>query len=112
MTQPEPDIHQTPPHSVEAEMGIIGSIFQSAGQVIPECVEQIRSEYFHVPAHRALYIELCDVWDSGKAIDLIDFTQRLRDKQILESLGGAAFVTQLATDFVPTAGNVAYYLNI
>jgi replicative DNA helicase len=77
------------PHSVEAEQGVLGSIFQSAGKAIPECVEKIRPEFFYVPAHRTIYNELLDVWESGKAIDLIDFTQRLRDKKILESVGGA-----------------------
>src|SRR5262245_31070671 len=93
-------------------MGVLGSIFQSAGKAIPECAVKIQPEFFYVPAHRTLYIELCDTWDTGKAIDLIDFTQRLRDKNILESLGGAAAVTHLAADYVPTAANIEYYLDI
>jgi hypothetical protein len=105
-------IQDTPPHSVEAEMGVLGSIFQSAGKVISECVQKIQPEFFFVPAHQTLYIELCDVWESGKPIDLITFTQRLREKKILESVGGAADVTKLATNFVPTAANVGWYLEI
>ena len=46
-----------------------------------------------------------------KAIDLITFTQVLRDRNLLDSVGGAAFVTNLFT-FVPTAANVQYYLEI
>jgi DnaB-like helicase N terminal domain/AAA domain len=105
------DIHRTPPHSVEAEQGVLGSIFQSAGQVIAECVTKIGPEFFYVPQNRTIYIELLDTWNGGKKIDLIDFTQRLRDKNILESVGGAAFVTSLFS-FVPTAANVEYYLDI
>ena len=44
-------------------------------------------------------------------IDLITFTQVLRDRNLLDSVGGAAFVTNLFT-FVPTAANVQYYLEI
>lgn len=106
------DIQQAPPHSVEAEKGVIGSIFQSAGKVIPECVEKINAEFFYVPAHRTIYIELCDVWDSGKKIDLIDFCQRLEDKNILKAVGDRPFVTHLAVDYVPTAANIEYYLDI
>ncbi|PYK97651.1 MAG: hypothetical protein DME32_15475, partial [Verrucomicrobia bacterium] len=48
---------------------------------------------------------------NGQAIDLITFTQTLRDKNILETIGGASFVTSLFT-FVPTAANLDYYLEI
>jgi hypothetical protein len=110
--QRAPDVQQTPPHSDEAEQGVIGSIFQSAGKVIAECVEKINPEFFYNPVLRTLYIELLDTWDSGKKIDLITFTQRLRDRKILDALGGVGFVTHLAVDYVPTAANVAYYLDI
>jgi hypothetical protein len=105
--------HDAPPHSREAEMGILSSIFKSSGAVIAKCAAQIRCpEFLYVPAHRTIYSELLDTWDSGGAIDLITFTQRLRDKDILDEVGGAHFVTHLATDFVPTAANVQYYLDI
>jgi len=54
---------------------------------------------------------LVELWNAGQAIDLITFTQVLRDRNLLESLGGASFVTGLFT-FVPTAANVQYYLDI
>src|SRR5207247_7409092 len=50
-------------------------------------------------------------WSAGQAIDLITFTQTLRDQNVLETIGGASFVTSLFT-FVPTAANVEYYLEI
>jgi hypothetical protein len=103
--------NSTPPHSFDAEKGVLGSILQSSGDVIPECVQKIREEYFYVPAHRTIYRVLVDLWDAGQAIDLITFTEVLRDRNLLESVGGPAFVTELFT-FVPTAANVQYYLDI
>jgi DnaB-like helicase N terminal domain/AAA domain len=100
----------TPPHSVEAEMGVLGSILKEP-EVILECVKKINVEDFYVPAHRTIYTMLVDMWDAGNAIDLITATQKLRDNGSLESIGGAAYVTELAT-FVPTAANVGYYLDI
>src|SRR6266568_1368727 len=105
------DIHRTPPHSVEAEQGVLGSMLISPREAIAECVEKINEEYFYVPAHRTIYNVLVDLWNAGQAIDLITFTQVLRDRNLLESVGGAAFVTSLFT-FVPTAANVQYYLDI
>ncbi|PYL65725.1 MAG: hypothetical protein DMF25_02595, partial [Verrucomicrobia bacterium] len=80
-------------------------------KVSAECVEKINEEYFYVPAHQTIYNVLVDLWNAGQAIDLITFTQVLRDRNLLESVGGAAFVTSLFT-FVPTAANVGYYLEI
>ncbi len=105
------DIHRTPPHSVEAEKGVLGSMLLSPRQAIAECVEKINEEYFYVPAHQTIYTVLVDLWNAGQAIDLITFTQVLRDRNLLENVGGAAFVTNLFT-FVPTAANVDYYLEI
>src|ERR1700726_1343415 len=105
------DIHRTPPHSVEAEQGVLGSMLISPRETIAECVEKINEEYFYVPAHQTIYNVLVDLWNAGEAIDLITFTQVLRDRHLLDSIGGAAFVTSLFT-FVPTAANVQYYLEI
>src|SRR6266487_1376654 len=79
--------------------------------VIPECVEKIKEEYFYVPAHQTVFRVLVEQWSAGQAIDLITFTQTLRDQNVLETIGGASFVTSLFT-FVPTAANIDYYLEI
>jgi replicative DNA helicase len=105
------DIHRTPPHSVEAEQGVLGSMLISPRETIAECVEKINEEYFYVPAHQTIYSGLVDLWNAGQAIDLITFTQVLRDRNLLDVVGGAAFVTSLFT-FVPTAANVGYYIDI
>jgi len=83
----------------------------SPHETIAECVEKINEEYFYVPAHRTIYDVLVGLWNTRQGIDLITFTQVLRDRNLLDSVGGAAFVTNLFT-FVPTAANVQYYLEI
>ncbi|HSH38737.1 MAG TPA: replicative DNA helicase [Chthoniobacterales bacterium] len=105
------EIHRTLPHSVEAEQGVLGSMLISPRDIIAECVERITDEYFYVPAHQTIYTVLVELWNAGAGIDLITFTQTLRDRNLLETVGGAAFVTSLYT-FVPTAANVMYYLEI
>src|SRR6184192_776508 len=111
LTGSSQDIHRTLPHSVEAEQGVLGSMLISPREIIAECVEKINEEYFYVPAHQTIYTVLVELWNAGQAIDLITFTQVLRDRNLLESVGGAGFVTSLFT-FVPTAANVQYYLDI
>ena len=104
---------RTPPHSVEAEQGVLGSMLQPHGgsEAIAEASVKIGAEYLYVPAHRTIFTTLVDLYDAGQAVDLITFTQSLRDKNLLDAVGGAGFITHLAT-FVPTATNVAHYLDI
>lgn len=114
--QPSPvgrvqQIHDTPPHSVEGEQGVLGSMLCSPKLTIPECVAKVSPEWFYVPAHKTIYSVMVDLWIKGKAIDLITFTQDMRDANLLESVGGASYVTNLFT-FVPTAANVEYYIEI
>ena len=83
----------------------------SPREIIAECVEKINEEYFYIPAHQTVYVVLVELWNAGQGIDLITFTQVLRDRNVLDTIGGAAFITSLFT-FVPTAANVTYYLEI
>ncbi len=83
----------------------------SPRDIIAEAVEKINEQYFYIPSHQTIYLTLVDLWNAGAGIDLITFTQVLRDRNLLETVGGASFVTSLFT-FVPTAANVGYYLEI
>jgi replicative DNA helicase len=90
---------------------VLGSMLISPREIIAECVEKINESYFYVPAHQTIYLVLVDLWNAGQGIDLITFTQVLRDRSLLDTVGGASAVTSLFT-FVPTAANVTYYLEI
>jgi replicative DNA helicase len=96
---------------VEAEQGVLGSMLIAPRDAIAEVVEKINENYFYIPAHQTTYSALVDLWNNNHGIDLITFTQTLRDRNLLETIGGASFVTNLFT-FVPTAANVGYYLEI
>jgi replicative DNA helicase len=65
--------NSTPPHSVEAEQGVLGSMLISPRKTIAECVEKINEDCFYVPAHRTIFSVLVDLWNARQAIDLITF---------------------------------------
>ena len=107
-----PDIHRMLPQSSDAELGVLGSILLSPQIVMGECVEsKIAPEHFHAPAHATIYETLRELYDTQRPIDLILLTQVLRDRQLLDQVGGPSFVTSLFS-FVPTAANSAYYIEI
>lgn len=99
------------PHSIEAEKGIIGSVLVSRGEAMAEARRHTNEHYYYHPSHRTIFTALCDMWDSGVKLDLITFTQFLRDRGKLDEVGGAAYVTDLFS-FVPAAANIQYYIDI
>lgn len=100
------------PQSQDAELGLLGSVLLCPKEVMGECVEKkISPEHFHIPAHAIIFGILRELYDGNKPIDFILLTQLLRDRQLLDKVGGPAFVTSLFT-FVPTAANASYYLEI
>jgi hypothetical protein len=97
-------------HSVEAEKGILGSILQDP-EVLEKCLAKIRKDHFFVPAHRIIYEVMTELWQNGKAIDLVIVTISLQDRHQLTKVGGAGYVTELF-NFVPTGANVEFYIDI
>src|SRR6516162_7054345 len=65
------DIHRTPPHSVEAEQGVLGSMLISPRDPLAEVVEKITADYLYVPAHQTIFNVLVNLWNTGAGIDLI-----------------------------------------
>lgn len=107
-----PDAHRMLPASSEAELGVLASFLLAPREVGGMCAEKgIVPEAFHIPAHAIIYGELLAMWDAAQPIDVIMLTQRLRDKELLDQVGGRVFVTQLFT-FLPTAANAAHYIEI
>lgn len=105
-------IQRTPPHSTEAEQGVLGSMLISPRDSIGECVEMgMNDEWFYIPNNQTVFSVLLELWKEHQTFDLIIFTQILRDRNLLKTVGGAGFITSLYT-FVPTAANLEYYAEI
>jgi replicative DNA helicase len=105
------DPHRPLPHNLDAEKGLIGSILLSPRDVLNECADQLSEEAFYSPAHGTIFRVLVEMWTANQQIDLITLTNRLRDLNLLDSVGGPGAVTELF-GFVPTAANVSHYLEI
>jgi len=69
----------------------------------------LQPEAFFIPRHQTVFAAIAEARANGIPLDLITFTDRLRDKAVLEGIGGPGFVADVFT-YVPTAANVDYYL--
>src|ERR1035441_1268096 len=108
-----PKIDRLPPHSIEAEQGVLGCVLLSPHDCMGECIEKLKSghEIFYDLRHQTLFQTLTEMYDEKQAIDLITLQQRLKNIQQLENVGGLAYLSSLP-DAVPSAANLEYYLDI
>ncbi|MBP3907229.1 MAG: replicative DNA helicase [Peptostreptococcaceae bacterium] len=104
------DIGRIPPHSVESEQSILGSILLDKDAIIT-VTETIQPEDFYKEAHKIIYECMLKLNSKNEPIDLITLTEELKKQDSLENIGGISYITSLST-IVPTTTNVKYYADI
>lgn len=98
-----------PPHTEECERGVLSCIMQSPATCMGECVEKFRGkDVFFDLRHQTIYHVLREMYDKQEAIDTILLQQKLRDKNVLEQVGGIAYLSELP-DVSPSPVNLSYY---
>lgn len=94
-------------------MGVLGCALLSPNECMGECLEKLKDgvEVFYDLRHQTIFETLVQMFDKRQAIEIITVMQWLKDKQLLEQIGGIAYLAQLQ-DSVPSAANLSYYLEI
>ena len=104
------DVSRIPPHSVESEQSILGSIILDKDAIIT-VAETINPGDFYKEAHKIIYESMLRLNSNNEPIDLITLIEELRKEGHLDNVGGISYLTSLST-IVPTTSNVKYYANI
>ncbi len=97
-----PDIQRLLPQDADAERGLLCSFLLSPRDVGNYCAERhICAAHFHIPAHAIIFGLLFELWAEVKPFDFVTLTSALRDRGLLDSVGGPAAITEL-WGFLPT----------
>ncbi len=103
---------RTPPHSEEAERGVLGSILIDSERVLDLAVEKgIVPDAFYYPSHRELFEHLLEMHTKSQVIDILTLSERLRKFGRLDALGGSSSLDQLV-DFTPTSAHAEHYIRL
>ncbi|HEV2318997.1 MAG TPA: replicative DNA helicase, partial [Verrucomicrobiae bacterium] len=103
-----------PPHSEEAERCVLGCVLLSPNDCMGECIEKLKDngiEAFYDLRHRTIYELLAEMYDRRQGIDVITLHEKLKDKQLIDQIGGIPYLSQLQ-NAVPSTANLSYYLDI
>jgi replicative DNA helicase len=107
-------LDRLPPHALDMEQGVLGCQLLSPNECVGEVIEKLKGvgiEAHYDLRHQTIQAELFEMYDARIPIDVITLQQRLKDKRLLEQVGGIAYLSQLQ-DAVPSAANLSYYLDI
>ncbi|MCI0351629.1 MAG: DUF3631 domain-containing protein [Acidobacteriales bacterium] len=102
------------PHSVATERSLLGAVLsdrRTPNRLLKIVAERLTADDFSVGAHRIIFGTMRDMGDQERAIDLVTLTEELRQRDKLEPIGGAAFVSELTNGAI-RASNVAGYAAI
>ncbi|TMD24056.1 MAG: replicative DNA helicase [Chloroflexi bacterium] len=98
---------RVPPHNLEAEASVLGSLMLDRNAVV-RVADFLRPDDFYLDHHAQVYRAALNLYDRSDPIDLLTLAAELEKMRVLERIGGQAFLAELESG-VPTAANVEYY---
>ena len=100
-----------PPHAIEVEMALLGSMILD-GQMTGEVLQVLHGpDDFYDQKHAAIYEILIHLYDHNQSIDMVQLNQHLKDKGLLDQVGGLDYLIQIA-ESVPSATSAVHYARI
>lgn len=99
--------NKVPPHDKEAEMSVLGSLMIDKDAII-KVADFLRPEDFYYKKHEDIYRAIEELFSKGEPIDIISVSSKLKEKDLLNKIDGAAYLTELI-NVVPTAGHIITY---
>src|SRR4030043_1291264 len=106
----DPSFYKGPPQNIEAEQSILGSILLE-NSALNSALEILSKDDFYNEGHRKIFNIIVELSEKNEPVDLITLSNALKDKALLDSVGGTSYLASLV-DNVPSSANVAHYAKI
>src|SRR5713101_4859929 len=103
-------LKRVPPQNIEAEQSVLGAILLD-NDAINQAIEILTAEDFYRESHREIFRAMVALSERNQPVDAITLTDALRTGGVLEAVGGAGYIAELAA-CVPTAANAGHYARI
>ena len=104
------ELGKIPPHDIEAEQAVIGSMLTDKDAVI-DAVEILKSDDFYRQDNKTIFEAILNLYGRAEPIDIITVKSELVVLGKFEAVGGLEYIATLP-DKVPTTANVDKYIRI
>ena len=104
------EIGKVPPHDIEAEQAVIGSMLTDKDAVM-SAVEKLNENSFYRDDNKAIFEAIVNLYNRAEPIDIVTVKDELTSMGMFEKVGGLEYLVMLP-DKVPTTANVEKYIKI
>ena len=110
MDNPEVMSGAVPPHSVEAEVSVLGAMLQDRDAVL-RALELLTPDDFYLPENKEIFSVMAALNREQTPIDLVTMHTELEKRGTLEGVGGIENLMRILNS-VPVSANVKAYIDI
>ena len=107
---PKTLIEKVPPQNIEAEIAVLGAMLLDR-EAIARAIERLDETAFYNEANKKIFRAIIKLYDDNEAVDIVTLIEELKKRNILDEVGGPAYVAELAGS-IPTAANIDHYTKI
>lgn len=104
------DYGKVPPHDIEAEQAILGSMLLDKDAVI-SALEKLKDEDFYREDNKEIFSAIYSLYSKSLPIDVVTVKSELVEMGSFERVGGFEYLAALP-EKVPTTSNVERYIKI
>ncbi len=105
-----PDMLKLPPHSIEAEQSVLGSLLLE-NEALDKVADILKVTDFYQHDHKLIYQHIHKLLENNKPADIVTVAESLEAAAELTGVGGIAYLGALAQN-TPTAANIRRYAEI
>ncbi len=103
-------IKKIQPNNIEAEKSVIGSMIMDRDAIV-EAADMLTRADFYQAQYGVLFEAMVELYQEGKPVDLVTLQNKLKEKQVPETLMSLDFIRDIV-ESVPTSANAAQYAAI
>ncbi len=103
-------ILRVPPQNIDSEKALLGSIMLKP-EILNDISIIITNNSFYVEKHRLIYRTMLELFAKNEPIDILSISSRMKEKNILEQIGGRSYLAELV-NLVPSAGGAKHYAEL
>jgi replicative DNA helicase len=101
---------RVPPHNVDAERALLGSIMLRP-EVMYEVSDIVHPTSFYSEKHRIIFETMHELFTKRSPTDLLTVSARLKERSLLDDIGGSGYLGELVNS-VPSSANAVYYAQL
>ena len=107
---PAQELGKVPPHDIEAEQAVIGSMLTDR-DAVSSCIEALKEDDFYRQDNKTIYSAILNLYKRAEPIDIITVKAELESMGKIDQVGGLEYLAELP-EKVPTTANASKYIKI